>query len=334
MRSLFLFCTALISIAVAAPVRAQEGAPPPSYISYVEGSATVEHDGESQPAAINVPLVTGDRIHTANGRVEVRLPDGAAIEIDPYSDVEFVSATRVRVLAGAIEHRAAEAPDPRSASAPNLPADLQMYSRDLDQGGSWNYEPQYGSNVWYPNVAADWRPYYDGYWSPMPAYGWTWIGYDRWTWPTHHYGRWGYARSRWFWIPGRTWSAAWVSWGTAPDYVSWCPLGFDSRPVVGLSIGYRSSWNAWTIVPRSRFGVRGYSVPRYAVDAYRIPRSTAFIVHNTPSVASRSSVAPRYGSRSDSRAPTFDRRVPSTGYRSPSSEYRPPVAASRVPSTG
>ena len=38
----------------------------------------------------------------------------------------------------------------------------------------------------------------------------------RWSWPTHHYGRWGYARNAWFWIPGRTWGAAWVSWASAP----------------------------------------------------------------------------------------------------------------------
>ena len=52
-------------------------------------------------------------------------------------------------------------------------------------------------------VAADWRPYFYGYWSPVPAYGWTWVGYDVWGWPTHHYGRWGFAASRWFWVPER-----------------------------------------------------------------------------------------------------------------------------------
>src|SRR6185295_14708019 len=60
---------------------------------------------------------------------------------------------------------------------------------------------------------------------------------DAWAWPTHHYGRWGYASNAWFWIPGRTWGAAWVSWSFADDYVSWCPLGYDSRPVFALSIG-------------------------------------------------------------------------------------------------
>ncbi len=140
--------------------------------------------------------------------------------------------------------------------------------------------PRYG-NVWYPTVAADWRPYYYGYWSSVPSYGWTWIGYNRWAWPTHHYGRWGYASNRWFWIPGRAYSSAWVSWGTAPGYVSWCPLGFDSRPVVGLSVGYSHGWNAWTIVPRDHFGWRGYPAHRYAVEPHRIAATTPFIVHRS-----------------------------------------------------
>jgi hypothetical protein len=231
-------------------------------------------------------------LRTANGRAEVMFPDGSAIEIDPQSEVEFVTATRARVVAGAIEHRAPgvntampEAqPSPQGAqgyegsSTAYLPPNLQTYSTDLDQSGTWQYDASYG-NVWYPTVGADWRPYYDGYWATVPTYGWTWIGYNRWAWPTHHYGRWGFARSRWFWIPGSTFAAAWVSWGTAPGYVSWCPLGYDGRPVVALSIGYRSAWNAWTILPRERFGYRGYPVARYAIEPYRLAASTPFIVH-------------------------------------------------------
>jgi hypothetical protein len=109
------------------------------------------------------------------------------------------------------------------ASAQYLPSDLRMYGGVLDRNGSWSYETDHGY-VWYPTVAPDWRPYDDGYWTAVPQYGWTWIGAGIWSWPTHHYGRWGYNRSRWFWIPDRRWAPAWVSWGAAPGYVSWCPL--------------------------------------------------------------------------------------------------------------
>jgi len=296
MRILQFFLAAAL---IALPVRAQD-AVPPAHISFVDGSAVVYHAfdnlspdargtrPDSEPAVLNMPIVQGDRVRTfAGGRVDVMFPDGASIAIDPDSEVEFVSATRVRVLSGTIEHHAAEAIDPRSPSTQNLPPDLQTYGSSFDQNGAWQYEPSYG-NVWYPTtVAADWRPYYDGYWSSYPSYGWTWIGYERWAWPTHHYGRWGYSRSRWFWIPGRSFGAAWVSWGTAPGYVSWCPLGYDSRPVVGLSAGFHNSWNAWTVIPRDRFGAYGSSVRRYAVEPQRIAASTAFIEHRTPPARDR-----------------------------------------------
>jgi hypothetical protein len=316
MRSFGLFCAIFLSGAIAAAAQDQT-ASPPAHVSMVEGSATIDHDGESEPVVLNMPVLEGDRIRTGSGRVEVLFADGSSISIDPDSDVEFLGDTRVRVSAGAIEHRAAAAVS--SSSSPYLPADLQPYSADFDRYGSWQDDASYGS-VWYPTVAADWRPYYYGYWAPMRTYGWTWIGYDRWTWPTHHYGRWGYSRNRWFWIPGRTWGAAWVSWGTAPDYVSWCPLGYDGRPVVALSVGYRSSWNAWTVVPRDRFGVRGYSAHRYSIEPYRLASTTPFVIHRSAPALDRRT-APYGASRSGGIAvPRADRSFgddsrPSTGYR-------------------
>ena len=171
-----------------------------------------------------------------------------------------------------------------ASSAQYLPRELQTYGGTLDRYGSWQYTASYG-NVWYPTVAADWRPYYDGNWSPIRSYGWTWIGVDLWSWPTHHYGRWGHTGARWFWIPGRTWGPAWVSWAAAPGYVSWCPLGFDGRAVFSLSIGAGNSWAGWTVVPRRSFGFRDYNVNRHAVRAHLLPRTTPFIVQSVAPVA-------------------------------------------------
>jgi hypothetical protein len=171
-----------------------------------------------------------------------------------------------------------------ASSARYLPRDLQVYGGALDRDGSWRNEAPYG-NVWYPTVASDWQPYYNGYWSTVPSYGWTWIGADVWSWPTHHYGRWGHNGRAWFWIPGRTWGPAWVSWAAASDYVSWCPLGFDGRPVFALSIGSGAPWNGgWTIVPRTSFGYRGLRVDRYAVASQRVPRSTPFVMSARPPI--------------------------------------------------
>src|SRR2546429_9674908 len=106
-----LLAILVTGIVSALPVQAQDTAPPPpAHVSFVEGSATVDHDGESEPAVLNMPLLEGDRVRTSNGRVEVMFPDGSAIEIDPYSAIEFISTTRVRVLSGTIEHVVAPAP--------------------------------------------------------------------------------------------------------------------------------------------------------------------------------------------------------------------------------
>ncbi len=146
-------------------------------------------------------------------------------------------------------------------SSQYLPDEVRPYAGAFDTYGSWQYQPTYGY-VWYPRVSAGWRPYYYGRWTSLRPYGWTWIGADIWSWPTHHYGRWGFSAGAWYWIPGRHWAPAWVSWAYAPGYVSWCPLGWDNRPVltfVNINVynrGYRGydPWRAWTVVPHNRFG--------------------------------------------------------------------------------
>jgi uncharacterized protein DUF6600/FecR-like protein len=143
-------------------------------------------------------------------------------------------------------------------SAQYLPEDLRYESGTLDQYGAWSYQPVYGY-VWYPRVNVGWRPYYHGRWRHVTPYGWTWIGYDPWAWTTHHYGRWGFSAGNWFWIPGRIWGPAWVSWGYAPGYVSWCPLGFNNRAVFSFGVNYfgghrYNPWYGWTVVPHRSFG--------------------------------------------------------------------------------
>jgi hypothetical protein len=156
------------------------------------------------------------------------------------------------------------------ASRQYLPPEVQVYASTFDRYGTWEDVQPYGY-VWYPSVEVGWRPYYDGYWRTVGPYGWTWIGYDPWCWPTHHYGRWGMGTRGWFWIPGRTWGAAWVSWGIGASYVGWCPLGWNDYAVLDLSFGlYWSNgrrydpWSAWTVVPRHTFGGSG-SVSAFAI---------------------------------------------------------------------
>ena len=159
-------------------------------------------------------------------------------------------------------------------SSQYLPEEVRSYSATFDRDGSWNYDASYGY-VWYPRVAVGWRPYYYGRWVPYRHYGYTWVSTHPWGWATHHYGRWGFNAGVWFWIPGRTWGPAWVSWGYAPGYVSWCPLGWNNRPVLYAHHGYYKGydhWRAWTVVPHHSFA--GSYVNRTVVPAHRIDERT------------------------------------------------------------
>ena len=63
-----------------------------SYISYLERYATIlpANQDESLEAAINMPLVAGDRVDTAReARMEVVLADGNTVWLDEYTTLSF-----------------------------------------------------------------------------------------------------------------------------------------------------------------------------------------------------------------------------------------------------
>ena len=192
------------------------------------------------------------------GSAELRNPHGMTlVRAGTYAAVTANTAPSLPFVANSASFDDFDrwAEDQRDArygveSARYLPEEVSYYSGSFDRYGSWDYLPTYG-HVWYPRVAVGWRPYHHGRWSFGARFGWFWVGLDRhWGWATHHYGRWGYGSNRWFWIPGRRWSPAWVSWAYAPGYVSWCPLGFDNRPLISITNVFgRNSWHPWTFVP-------------------------------------------------------------------------------------
>jgi hypothetical protein len=182
-----------------------------------------------------------------------------------------------------------------SQSNAYLPSDLQVYGGTFDRDGSWDSLPDYG-DVWYPRVAPDWRPYYDGAWQAY-GWGWTFVGAGRWVWPTHHYGRWGHGARGWFWMPSAAWGPGWVSWGMATDYVAWCPLGLNDSPVFGflfgLSTGWHSDpWRGWTVAPQHAFG-RGGRVPSYALrgDHLKAVEPSRFAIDRTGPAGSGTAVS-------------------------------------------
>jgi len=120
---------------------------------------------------------------------------------------------------------------------------VDFFYDNLESDGNWVEMEDYGY-CWQPSVAVSnplWRPYADGYWAYTDV-GWTWVSYEDFGWATYHYGRWAHLHDRgWFWVPGREWGPAWVSWRTGGDYVGWAPLPprgigevvYDSRPITG-----------------------------------------------------------------------------------------------------
>lgn len=399
-RALPYLAVLFVSSAFLAPASAQDdsdNAPP--HISRIDGQVTIERSGQPDAASLNMPVIAGDRLRTADGRLEIMFADGSVLNLDRDSSLDVQSGDLVRLMDGRVRlnipapmrpasfridspagsvriaeageyrvtmlHGAAAAgaepetqvelavsrgaadlftdegstrvrpgerayasagllpsytyafnsaavddfdrwadgqPDDRAgASSQYLPPDMREYSTTFDEYGDWQYMQPYGY-VWYPRVAASWRPYYNGRWMTYPRYGWTWIGADAFAWPTHHYGRWGYTSGVWFWIPASRWSPAYVSWAYAPGYVSWCPLGFDNRPVVGIdvNIGRRndSPWRAWTVVSSQHFG-RGF-VPE------RVVRTSTWAGATHPAFQVRSRgpevgdvAVPRYVNRGD-----------------------------------
>lgn len=116
-------------------------------------------------------------------------------------------------------------PATRQAEA-GVDVSIDFFYDNIESDGSWIEVADYGY-CWQPRIAVtnlQWRPYWDGYWAYTDV-GWTWISYEDFGWATYHYGRWIRIRGRgWFWVPGREWGPAWVSWRTGGDYVGWAPL--------------------------------------------------------------------------------------------------------------
>jgi hypothetical protein len=257
-------------------------------------------------------LVTGDD----EPEVQLGVTRGAAQLISDGGTIQLADAESSEVKGGGppspAEHFLASAADStydptadlaafqsRSgdgyASTSYLPQDLYGYENVLSNDGSWDTVPTYGY-VWFPRVSSGWRPYYHGRWSFLPHYGWTWIGTDRFAWPTHYYGRWGVTgNGAWYWIPSNTWGPAWVAWSISPDYVGWCPLGWNGRAVYSFagvttgSVRGADAFRGWTVLGSRNFG--NHDVPRYVVDRgvilrdrpafvtqYTAPRAPTYIV--------------------------------------------------------
>jgi hypothetical protein len=173
-------------------------------------------------------------VRTENDAGETRINAGMMLSLgqDTYGELapiapadeweEWNNARNRRVMAD------------RDSGSRYLPAELRVYSADLDDNGRWVRDSEYGY-VWTPtvDVGAGWAPYRAGRWIWRGG-DYVWIGHEPWGWAPYHYGRWAFvARFGWCWVPPVAgdvfWSPGYVGWVRTPDYVAWVPLAPGER---------------------------------------------------------------------------------------------------------
>ena len=176
--------------------------------------------------------------------------------------------------------------------------------------GYWRYEPAYGY-VWYPRVAVGWRPYYHGRWASAPPVR---LDVDR----RRSLGV-ADASLRPLGLLGRRvvldsrrarGAPAWVSWAYAPGYVSWCPLGWNNRPVFEI----RTSTSCG----------HGYD-PWRALDGRAATRTSA--AATCTSTSSAATDLDRAHARRRSRSPIARPRSAATRSRARPRRFASPAAA-------
>src|SRR5436190_3817388 len=74
----------------------------PAHVAYLEGAVTLEREGRADASPLNVPLLSGDRLRTADGRVEVLFADGSTLHLDARSTIDVESDDLVRLTEGRV----------------------------------------------------------------------------------------------------------------------------------------------------------------------------------------------------------------------------------------
>ena len=81
---------------------ADQDAAPPAHVAFVEGAATLERDGRPESGLLNMPLLSGDRLRTSDGRIEVQFGDGSTLYIDGRTTVDVQSDELLRLIDGRV----------------------------------------------------------------------------------------------------------------------------------------------------------------------------------------------------------------------------------------
>jgi hypothetical protein len=247
---------------------------------------------------INVdPADDATAIMMQSGRAEV-YGEGDSYAVNPQqayrfygtglSDYDRLGASRDDDLDRWARQRDRRLDDSRSARY--VSSEVVGYE-DLDAGGTWRTDPNYG-NVWTPNrVAADWSPYRDGHWAWIDPWGWTWVDDAPWGYAVSHYGRWANIGGSWGWVPGppreqAVYAPALVAFvggtQTSSAIVGWFPLAPREvyQPSYQVSRGYFDNINRSNAVIAPATITNVYNT----INVTNVTNSTT-VVNNAPSVS-------------------------------------------------
>src|SRR5262245_31544003 len=111
-----LVTAALTAPAVPTPAQSPDDLVAPAHVQYLDGSATLERDGQVEPLTLNLPVVPGDRLHTSSGRLELLFADASMLDIDQDSTIDVLSPTLLRLTAGRVMLTVTGAADPSRAT--------------------------------------------------------------------------------------------------------------------------------------------------------------------------------------------------------------------------
>ena len=125
------------AIAQSPPPETDAGAAP-AHVAYVDGTASLEREGRTETSPLNMPLLSGDRLRTADGRVEVLFTDGSTLHLDSRTTIDVQSDELVRLIDGRVRLNILGAGDAAGgASAVTYRIDSPAGSARITQPGEY-----------------------------------------------------------------------------------------------------------------------------------------------------------------------------------------------------
>ncbi len=159
----------------------------------------------------------------------------------------------------------------QSDSANYVSREMTGYE-DLDEYGDWSYAAGYGT-CWRPRgLAVGWAPYRFGHWIWLDPWGWTWVENEPWGFAPFHYGRWAFAGTGWYWVPG----PSVVRPIYAPALVAWV----GGAPGLNFSFSFGAGVGWFPLAPGEVF-IPGYRVTRNYVNRVNITNTTVNVTRIT-----------------------------------------------------